>query len=329
MPNAVTPFAAGAKPAPMFQQALGAAPQESLAEGIGASYPVIHYTGKVWSLNYRGERKPFVRPDDGTPSSYLDVIILRQAHSKSKSYYPKWDPNSAGGERPICSSLDSIVPDDDVTEKQANACAICPRNVWKTNAEGVKTRECTDYKRLAVLVMPAQTKAMFGTPLMEPAFLRIPPASLNDLATFGEKMNAMGWHYSSYITRISFDPTKPHPKMVFEAVKGLTDAEAPIVLPLRDDPNALRITGEDKVAAISGAANPAKVAALTQQPAAPAPQQPAPAPQAAPKPDAGFLDLTPNAPAAAQTLTASPADVGETLESDAALDEEIKNLLSA
>ena len=89
-----------------------------------------------------------------------------------------------------------------------------PRNVWKTDANGKKGRECTDFKRLAVLLMPAQTKAMLGTPLMEPVFLRIPPALINELGTFGDRMNAMGWHYSSsYITRISFDPTQSYPKL--------------------------------------------------------------------------------------------------------------------
>lgn len=326
MSTALTPFGTS-KPAAMFQQVLGAVPQESLADGIGSSYPVIHYKGKVWSLSHRGDKKPFLRPDDGTPSSFIDVIILRQAKTKSKSYYAKWDPNSSEGARPICAALDGITPDDDVQQKQADACAICPRNVWKTNAEGKKGRECQDYKRLAVLILPAQTKAMFGTALLEPAFLRIPPASLNDLATFGERMNNMGWHYSSYITRISFDTTQAHPKMVFEAVKGLTDAEAPVVLPLREDPNALRITGEDKVVAIPGAAR-ASTQQQLQAPAASPPQAATPAPV-----DTGLLDLTANATGVAsattQQPTASPADVGETVESDGDLDEQIKNLLSA
>lgn len=309
------------KPSPVFQQALGANPQESLADGIGASYGVVHYKGKVWSLTYRGEKKAFVRPDDGTPASYIDVIILRQAKNKSKSYYPKWDNNQSEGERPICAALDGITPDDDVQQKQAESCAICPRNVWKTDANGKKGRECTDYKRLAVLLMPAQTKVMLGTGLMEPVFLRIPPASLNDLANFGDRMNACGWHYSSYITRISFDPTQSYPKLVFEFQKGLTDAEAPVVLPLREDPNALRITGEDKVSAIPGAA---RIAAPLQQT-----QLQAPAAQAPVQVETGLLDVASAPTPAAAPLTASPADVGEVLQSDAELDAQIKSLLGA
>src|SRR5437879_1093028 len=62
---------------------------ESLADGIGSSYGVVHYRGKNWSLRLRGETYNFTRQDDGTPLAYIDVIILRQLPAKSKSFYPK------------------------------------------------------------------------------------------------------------------------------------------------------------------------------------------------------------------------------------------------
>lgn len=222
------------------------AQDDSLAEGIGQSYGVVGYKGKVWSLRYRGEKKNVVRPDDGTPASYLDVIILGQAKQKSKSLYKKYDPNTSDGDRPICSSIDGIVPDADVTAKQCESCALCPKNVWKTDpTTGRKGRECTDYKRLAVLILPTQTKPILGEPLLEPVFLRVPPASLNSLAIMGETMANQGYHYSSYITRITFDPNKAHPEMVFRPLQGLTDAEAPVILKMREDPTVGRITGAD------------------------------------------------------------------------------------
>lgn len=221
---------------------------ESLADGIGSSYGIVGYKGKVWSLRLRGETYMFVRSDDGSPAAFLDVIVLRQLPNKSKSYYPK-DTYQDGqiGTRPICSALDGVTPDADIAAPQSNACAVCPRNVFKINPEGRKTRECSDYKRLAVLILPSLTKALLGAALMEPVFLRVPAASLNDLALLGEGMSAQGFHYSSYITRIGFNPEKPHPQMTFRALQALTDKEAPTVLPLREDPTAMRITGENEV----------------------------------------------------------------------------------
>jgi hypothetical protein len=227
-------------------QAFTGEPVESLSEGIGSSYGVISYKGKVWSLRYRGERYTFTRPDDGTPVGHIDVIILAKAPHKSKSYYEAYDVNNAEGGRPICASIDGMVPDEDVTKQQATACAICPRNVWKTNAEGRKSRECSDYMRLAVLLLPTQTKAATGNALMEPVFLRVPPASLNNLAVFGETMSGQGWPMYSFVTRIRFNPDVAHPEMVFSALQALTDAEGPVINPLRKDPLTLRITGGDQ-----------------------------------------------------------------------------------
>lgn len=232
-------------PAKAFQQLAGKG--DSLAVGIGQSYGVLGYKGKVWSLRYRGERKTFVRPDDGTPANYLDVIILGQAKNKSKSFFAKYDPNSGdGGDRPLCSSIDGVLPDDDVTQKQAESCALCARNVWKTDpATGRRGRECTDYKRLAVLVLPPQTRAILGQALMEAVFLRVPPASLNSLAIMGDTMEKQGYHFSSYITRIMFDPQKSWPEMQFKPVQELTDAEAPVIFELMGDDLVKRITEGD------------------------------------------------------------------------------------
>ena len=213
---------------------------ESLSDGIGGSYGIIGYKGKVWSLRFRGEKHTFVK-DDGYPLEYLDVIILQQAQVKSKSYFPNYEEGSDSP--PLCASIDGIVPDVGVPQKQADACALCPRNVWKNSPDGKKIRECQDYKRIAVLLMPAQTKKLLGEALLEPVFLRIPGASLQGLALMGDETARQGYHFSSYITRVDFDPAQSYPKMRFKAIQPLTDTEAPVVLPLRKDPIALRIIG--------------------------------------------------------------------------------------
>jgi hypothetical protein len=265
---------AKAGPAQAFQSLNPQA--DNLSDGIGQGYPVLSYKGKVWSLRHRGEKKNFVRLDDGTPSSYLDVVILGQAKSKSKSFYPKFDQDSAG-ERPTCSSIDGITPDPDVTTKQADACALCPRNVWKTNPQtGKKGRECTDYKRLAVLLLPTMSAPVNnGQPIMDPCFLRVPPASLNSLAIMGDTMGAKGFHYSSYVTRITFDPNKPHPEMQFRPIQGLAQEEGAFIMSLRNDMTVDRIINggfAETVRTIAPAgASPTGLMQAAQQPTTAAP----------------------------------------------------------
>lgn len=239
---------------------------ESLADGIGQSYGVIGYKGKVWTLRVRGETHTFTRPDDGSPSAFLDVIVLRSASYRSKSWYEGGYQEGMSGQRPTCASLDGVAPDHDVLKKQSEACAICPKNEFKTNANGRKGKDCSDYKRLAVLILPSQSARLFaGQALMEPVFLRVPAASLNDLATLGEAMSKKGFHYATYITRIGFDVEKPHPQMTFRALQKLTAQEAPLVMEMRADPQALRITGENEV----GKSRPTQAALGTHQSTAP------------------------------------------------------------
>lgn len=339
--------------------------EESLSDGIGSSYAVIGYKGKTWSIRHRGDKFVFKRADDGTPVGYLDVIILRQARVKSKSYYAEY-VEGADGTRPICASLDGVTPDSDVQQKQADACSLCPRNVWRTAPNGRKERDCSDYKRLAVLPLPSQTQVAMGQPLMEPAFLRVPPSSLDSLSVMGDTMSQQGYHFRTYITRITFDPAAAHPKFMFRALQPLTDAEGAAVAPLIDDPVALRITGEDEIArrqnqprlaapALMTNGNP--VAAIPPATAAVTPQvtnitaAPAAIITAVPdKVDTGFAQALPNptvgggalkgafsVPAGETTAGANTAtatvqtteDIGGAAEeSDENLDAEIANLLS-
>jgi hypothetical protein len=225
---------------------------ESLSEGIGSSYAILGYRGKTWSLRYKGEVHNFIRQDDGTPAGHIDCIILRQAKVKAKSFYENFDPNAFEGKPPICASMDGIMPDEGVvgvtdnTGARVTVCALCPKNEWYVNAKGIKTKDCSDYKRIAVLLMPAQTKLMLGEALMEPVFLRIPAGSLQSLSLFGDEMARQGRPYFSFVTRITFDPEASHPKFVFRAIQALSADEAPVVVPLLDDEQSRRIVGEDQ-----------------------------------------------------------------------------------
>jgi len=241
---------------------------ESLADGIGSSYGIVGYKGKVWSLRLRGETHNFTRSDDGSPLAFLDVIMLRQLPAKSKSFYPPGSyVDGQVGTRPLCAALDGVTPDADIAKPESTACAICPRNVFKVSPDGRKTRDCSDYKRIAVLVLPSLTKTLLGAALMEPVFLRVPAASLNDLALLGEGMSAQGFHFSTYITRIGFNPEKPHPQMTFRALQPLADREAALVMPMREDPTSYRITGESDL----GKARPASVTSGPAKRAVPGP----------------------------------------------------------
>lgn len=222
---------------------------ENLADGIGASFAIISYKGKTWALRRGKERAIFRRADkdDNSPMPYLDVVILRSPAHKSKSYYEKNSYNVDSPEAvgpPLCSSMDGVRPDNGVRAQQADACALCPRNEFRRGEDGKQRKECSDFKRLAVLIMPEMAKLAIGEPLLEPVYLPVPAASLKHLANYGQTLAGMGHHFSGVVTRITFDPEKPHPEMIFKGHKPLREEDAGAILPLRTDPLSMRITGE-------------------------------------------------------------------------------------
>lgn len=222
---------------------------ESLAGGIGTSYGIVGYKGKTWSLRYRGETHLF-KNAQGELAQAIYVAILHAAPGKSKSYFPNYEDNAK--DPPLCSSLDGVVPDEGVEQQQAEACAICSRNVLKTLPNGRRGKECQDYKRLAVMLMPNATAPMFGEPLLEPVFLRVPPASLNSLGMLEQRMGpkGLGYHFSAYLTKISFvqvdakGQPMAYPQMEFYAVRPFKPDEMVPIKDMRKNPQCQRITGE-------------------------------------------------------------------------------------
>ena len=107
--------------------------------------------------------------------------------------------------------------------------------------------------------------------------LRVPAASLRDLATFGQKMQALGYPYYAIGTRIAFDPAEAYPKFVLSAIRPLTDAEADLVLEMREARQITTILAEGSENA--GSPGPtqqaAQIASAFEQP----PITPVPAPQ--------------------------------------------------
>lgn len=109
----------------------------------GLDMPVLSVRGKVFRLRRDGQ-------EVSLKTSLLDVILVGARNNTSRRFY---DSNYQSGEikAPTCASADGMVPDDNVQEKQADACATCPRNVWEKTARGMR-KACDDYKRVLVFL---------------------------------------------------------------------------------------------------------------------------------------------------------------------------------
>ena len=263
---------AGALPS-VFQGVGGA---DELSAGVTGGFGIITYKGKVWRTKYRGEETVLFAADGRNARPELEVVIVRAAPVISKVYYQEGFVEGSSAP-PDCWSVNGLVPDAAAPKKQSNTCAGCPQNAWgsRISDAGKAGKACSDNKRLAIVPADDIRNESLGGPMM----LRVPPASLQDMAQFGKMMEAKGFPYYSFVTRLRFDPNEAYPKFVFEPVRPLTDDEAKLVIEMRDNPITQRILeapvvevqhdtelpGQPKAEDLFGAAAAAKAAQMAAQ----------------------------------------------------------------
>ena len=169
-------------------QRFAAQPVENdLSAGVQAGFGIIGYRGKVWSTRYRGEEKQLMRPDGDGPRNSIEVVIVKASGHVSKIWYKDGFVEGSSA-APDCYSTNGVTPDVGSKNKQHTACASCPMNQWgsRITPAGKQGKACSDSKRLAVVPSDNIGNEILGGPML----LRVPAASLRDLAGFGEKMQA-------------------------------------------------------------------------------------------------------------------------------------------
>jgi hypothetical protein len=279
-----------------------------LSQGVTSSFPIISYRGKVWRVRKSGEEVDFLdRRGNAIPS--IDVVMVKSNPMPSKTYYAsKYEAGAS--EAPDCSSSDGLRPDASVQNPQHTACASCPQNAWgsRMTEAGKKGRACSDVRRMAVVFADELRKKGRDAHLF---LMRIPPASLNPLKDYAEKvLGPAGLEYFAVVTQLGFDSTAAHPKLTFrvatdddDAVRFLTEEEYEAVLELRDSDEAQRILSEEPDYADAGTTGGDKAAG-----GANAPQTATPAPASAPPRQRARPVDEEDVPVKAATLPAAAAE---------------------
>jgi hypothetical protein len=213
--NNIVPFEQGGLPAHLQGKPVD---NTEFSSGVAGGYAILSLKGKVWHIVQNGERTLVTRPDDpNEPATSLLVVLLRANKHLSKLYYKNGYVDGSA-EKPDCYSNDGITPALDAQERQAEKCAVCPHNAWgsKVSENGSKVKACSDSRRVAVC--PA------GSP-DAPMLLRVPAASLRDLGAYADMLAKRGAAVNAVVTRMSFDHSVAHPKLVFKP-EGWLDADA-------------------------------------------------------------------------------------------------------
>lgn len=140
----------------------------------------------------------------------LDVVLVDANPHKgpSKIYFKNaFDPSASEYAPPTCFSDNGVGASRMAAEPQHTSCQVCPHNAWGSDVSkvsGKQTKACNDVKKVAVLVLGADTS---DTPFL----LRIPPASLKGWGKYvqtiaGQVLDGHKLGIEDVVTRITFDP---------------------------------------------------------------------------------------------------------------------------
>ncbi len=164
-----------------------------ISQGQG---PHISITGNRFTLiDAAGNQRPI-------QTLYLDVCIIDANPVVSKIFYDpnkRYDPSGGDNSPPICFSDNGQGASAQASQPQNTSCQLCPWNAWGSAVSqmtGKQTKACNDVKKLAVVV-----PGMGPMPFL----LRVPPATLKNLAQYTNTMKGHGVDLPDALTRLEFE----------------------------------------------------------------------------------------------------------------------------
>ncbi|MFZ6731943.1 hypothetical protein ACO0LG_08500 [Undibacterium sp. Ji42W] len=262
--SAIIPFDFGAVPAYLQQTATSA---DAMLAHASKGMTTLSIKGKTFAIVRGKERELVMNPKDPeSVAQYVEVVILKVSPHKAKVFYAAGYADGSDG-KPDCMSNDGIKPDPTVPKPQCSTCAACPRNVWgsKIGENGNKGKACQDSIRIAVAPADKLDDAML---------VRIPPATIKNLADYGKLLKQHGVGPAGVVTRMAFDNESPTPLLTFKPVGFLSQEQVT---------EALEISTGDKVQNIIGGSAEEYAEAPQQAPSQPVAAQAAAQGATAPK----------------------------------------------
>ena len=193
----------------------------SLAGGSTSSMKRISTKGGVFRLIAGG--KEIAAIDD----RHLDVVVVQAAPKISRTYYSgTYEEGVASA--PNCWSADGEKPDASVEEPQCSNCASCPQNA-KGSGQG-DSRACRFSQRLAVVLANDMGGDVMQLNLAATSIFGKEDGDKRPLQAYARYLAAQGLSPEMLVTRLRFDTKAAVPKLFFQPVRWLDDAEYAVAL---------------------------------------------------------------------------------------------------
>jgi hypothetical protein len=168
----------------------------------------------------------FTMPDGSTHAGPIAAVIL-----DFRNHNSYWDTpyNPQQLTDPVCFAVSrefgDLAPSADASTPQAEHCAVCPRNVFGSAANG-KAKSCKNARRLAIVPPDATLET-------EPMILTTSPTAISAFESYVLGLATEGRMPVEVVTHIAFKPDADYPTLVFGKPKPLTDRQLAVMMGLR------------------------------------------------------------------------------------------------
>lgn len=193
----------------------------------------------------------------------LDVVIINAAPISRMHYAGDYVEGVTTA--PTCWSADTLTPAAAVPaeNRQASRCADCPMNIKGSGKSD--SRACRFSQRIAVVLDgEIEDKQVYQLQLPATSVFGDAEGNKMGLQAYARFLKANNANAISLVTRMKFETAATQPKLLFSAVRPLTQEELDICVELRDHPDTI-----DAITLTVGETDGAKPAAVAA-PAAPA-----------------------------------------------------------
>lgn len=167
----------------------------------------------------------------------MNVIIINAAPKVSRTYY---SGTYVEGETvaPTCWSADSERPDPSVKNKQCDNCLKCPHNVKGSGPND--GRACRFSQRLAVLLEgEVEKEQVYQLTLPGKSIFGGDDSKKMPLKAYARYLNDNGAPIFSVVTEMRFDTASPIPKLIFKALRPITEDEYEVIQRTMNSPDAI------------------------------------------------------------------------------------------
>ena len=183
---------------------------------------------------------------------FLNVVILNAAKLSRTYYSGAYDAENPSA--PTCWSADTQAPASEVPagQRQASRCMDCPQNI-KGSGQG-ESRACRFNQRIAVF-LEGNMDEVYQLQLPATSIFGDAKDGKMGMQAYAKYLKAHKTPSIAVVTQITFDENSATPKLLFKAVRPLSEEELQQAVASKDSEDAnkaitLTVSQTDKVQAI-------------------------------------------------------------------------------